>query len=399
MNTTLAKNGGGIRVEAVDLLRGIVLLLVALDFTRYYTLGGGEVDPMDLATTTAPLFFSRWITHFFVPGFMLLAGLAAFFREKDGMSKKQMSFFLFTRGLFVMALEILVVGFLWDFQPNILPVFLQFVWVLGLSMVVLAALIWLPLRVIAGISLLVIFGHNFFDSYNLGEGYWQNILWGVLHEETVVCVDICERAKDEVYYAYLSYPLMPWAAIMGLGYSLGGLYKLDPEKRKKLLLLFGGVAAGLFIVIRWINGYGNSEPWSGQDTTLWTVMSFLNVGKYPPSLSYVLMTVGPLLMLLALAEKVKSRVAGFFQTFGRAPLFFYLLCFLLAHTMALVLGVFQGFPPGKFLDGFWNFPQEFGVGLFWVYLLWITIVVLMYPICDWYADLRSRKSNLFFKYF
>ena len=265
-------------------------------------------------------------------------------------------------------------------------------------MAVLAVLIWLPLRVIAGISLLVIFGHNLLDGFTLGEGYWQNILWGILHEEAVVCADICSKSADEIFYAFISYPLLPWGAVMGLGYSLGGLYKMKPARRQKLLLLGGALALALFVIVRGINGYGNSMPWVEQKNAFWTMMSFLNAGKYPPSLSYLLMTLGPAFLLLGWFEKVKMKGTSFLQIFGRVPLFFYVLSLLLAHTVALVLGVFQGFHASDFLVGFWRFPEGFGVSLFWVYLLWATVVVLLYPICEWYADLRARKSNSIFTY-
>lgn len=399
MTTKFARNGGGVRVESIDLLRGLVMLLVALDFTRYYTFGGGEVDPTNLAVTTIPLFFTRWITHFFAPGFLLLAGLSAFFKENAGRTKKQMSAFLLTRGLFIIVLEILVIGFLWKFQINIFPIILQFIWVLGLSMLLLAVLVWLPLRAVAVFSLVILFGHNLLDEFNFSDGYWQNIWWGILHNETVICADICNRTPDEVFYAYINYPLLPWGAVMTLGYSLGGIYKIEPIKRQKFLIQMGALVTVMFFVIRGINGYGNSAPWSEQKNLLWTIISFLNTGKYPPSLSYLLMTVGPLLMLLGVAEKVKSRTVSLMRVFGSVPLLFYVLSLLLAHTMALVLGVFQGFHPGEFLAGFWRFPDDYGLGLFWIYLIWAAEVVLLYPICEWYADLRTRKTSWIFTYF
>jgi len=399
MSTSLASKGGGMkRIDAVDLLRGFAMLLLALDLVRYYTFDSGQINPVNLDQTTAPLFFARWVTHFFAPLFLLLAGTSAYLRMKQGMTVKSRSFFLATRGLLLIALEVLVVGFLWKFQFNIYPVYFQFIWVTGLSMIVLAGLVWLPVSAIAGVSLAVIFGHNLLDTVSFGEGWWQNIAWGVLHQETAICLDICKHSSREVYYAFISYPLIPWFAVMGLGYSLGALYEMDAERRKKFLLLGGLAATVLFILVRAFNGYGNPKPWSGQDNALWTVMSFLNTEKYPPSLAYLLMTLGPALMLLALFEQAKMKVLSFVRTIGRVPVFSYLVYFLFAHTMSLIIGITQGYPAAKFLTVPWRFPEGFGLGLGWVLVVWVGTILVLYPICDWYAGLRERKPDSLIRY-
>lgn len=397
MSKAAANTGGGSRVQSVDLLRGLILLLVALDILRYFIFNGFS-EPTNLEGTTAPLFFTRWITHFFAPAYLLLAGVGAFFKGR-GLDKKALSRFLVTRGVFIILLEIVVVGFLWTFQFNLFPIFLQFVWVLGASMIVLAGLIWLPLAAIAGISLAVIFGHNLLDGLSFGPGWWANVLDGIFHKEAVICADLCKRTPGEVYYAFISYPIIPWAAVMGLGYSLGSLYSMDGARRKKLLLLGGLVATVIFFVVRGINGYGSPWHWKVYDESLWTVMSFLNTEKYPPSVSYLAMTIGPLLILLALFENVTGRITGFFQTFGRAPLFFYIIQFLLAHIVALILGVGQGYAVEEFMRPFWNFPDGFGVSLPWVYVALLAEVAVMYPLCEWYAELRAKKGHKFLQYF
>lgn len=398
MNTLTANTGGGSRVRSVDLLRGLVMLLVALDILRYFIFSGYN-EPTNLEGTTAPLFFTRWITHYFAPGFLLLAGIGAFLKGQKGLSKKELSLFLLKRGVFLIALEVLVVGFIWTFQFNIFPILLQFIWVLGASMMVLAGLIWLPLRVIAVLSLIVIFGHNMLDEFSFGGGYLANIFDGVFHREAAVCADICNPSSREVFYAYIYYPLIPWAAVLGLGYSMGGLYKMDAERRRKILL-FGGLAATLlFFIVRALNGYGSPMPWAENKNALWTAMSFLNAGKYPPSLSYLLMTLGPLALLLFAFEKVKGGLAAFIEVFGRVPLFFYVLQFLLAHVLALILGVAQGFQVEKFLQPFWRFPEGYGISLLWVYVAWLAVVALMYPLCEWYADFRAKGKYKFLEYF
>lgn len=398
MTNTTANQGGGQGIQSVDLLRGFVMLLVALDLIRFYTLDASYGDPMNLDETTVGLFFSRWITYYFAPLFLLLAGTTAFFRKNQGMTTKQLSVFLLTRGLFLIALEVLVVGFLWKFQFNIYPIYFQLIWVLGLSMVALAGLVWLPVSAIAGISLAVIFGHNLLDGFDLGSGYWQNIAWGILHQEAAVCLDICQHNKETVYYAFFFYPLLPWGAVVGLGYALGSLYQLEAKRRRKILLLGGLAATLLFLVVRALGGYGNPMPWAENKNSLWTIMSFLNTQKYPPSLAYLLMTLGPGLMLLAWFETVKLKAFSFFRVFGQVPVFSYLLIFLVAHTLALIIGVFQGFAVSDFQTVPWRFPEEYGLGLGWVYLIWVIAALALYPICDWYADLRARKPGSLLRY-
>lgn len=373
------------------------MLLVALDVLRYFIFGGyGE--PMNLEGTNAPLFFTRWITHYFAPLFLLLAGVGAYLKHQKGLSKKQMSLFLLTRGLFLIALEVIVVGFIWKFQLNIYPILFQFIWVLGASMMVLAGLIWLPLRVIAGLSLIVIFGHNMLDGFSFGSGYLANILNGIFLQPAVVCAGVCE-GEEGIFYAYLSYPLLPWAPVMALGYALGALYQMDAERRRKYLL-FGGLAATiLFFVIRALNGYGNPAHWAENKNALWTAMSFLNTHKYPPSLSYLLMTLGPAALLLFAFDKVKGGLAAFIEVLGRVPIFFYVVQFLLAHVLALILGVAQGFRVEQFLTFFWKFPEGFGISLLWVYVAWAAAIGLMYPLCEWYADLRAKKKSRLLEYF
>jgi len=399
MSTSPATKSGGVeRKDAIYLLRGIAMLLVALDLIRYYTFDSGQINPVDLNETWAGLFFSRWVTHFFAPLFLLLAGTSAYFRKSAGMETKSLSLFLLTRGLFLIALEVLVVGTLWKFQLNIYPVYFQVIWVLGASMIALAGLVWLPLRAIAAISLAFIFGHNLLDARSLGEGWWQNIAWGALHQETAVCLDICKHSAREVYYAFFSYPLIPWFAVMGLGYTLGRLYEMPAATRRQYLLYGGWVVVLLFIAVRALNGYGNPKPWSVQDTFLWSLMSFLNTEKYPPSLAYLLMTLGPAMLLLAWFEKARLKFLDFIRVFGRVPLFYYLVYFLFAHSVAVIIGIYQGFPAEKLLTVPWRFPSGFGVGLGWVYLIWVGAVLLLHPICDWYAGLRERKPASLIRY-
>jgi uncharacterized membrane protein len=271
-------------------------------------------------------------------------------------------------------------------------------------MIILAGLIWLPVSVIAGVSLLVIFGHNALDEFSFGDGYLQNILNGVFHKEAVICADICKESRGEIFYAFISYPLVPWFAVMGLGYSMGALYQMDGGRRRKILLYGGLAATVLFFLVRaglgfGENTYGNPSFWTEQKDALWTAMSFINTNKYPPSLSYLLMTLGPAALLLFAFDKVKGGFAAFIEVFGRVPIFFYVVQFLLAHVLALILGVAQGFSVEDFLTFFWRFPEGYGISLMWVYVAWFAVIGLIYPLCEWYAHLRAKKKSKLLEYF
>jgi uncharacterized membrane protein len=398
------QTAGAARVHSVDVLRGLALILFALDMVRGFTSADHVYNPLDLDHTTLGLYFTRWITHFCAPAFLLLAGVSAQLRLKAGESKRDLSWFLATRGAFLIALEFLVVGFLWDFQPNPLPLFFQVIWALGASMLVLAALIHLPLRAILAISLIAIFGHNLLDAgnafqnVNFGDGWWGQLLWGLVHKETVVCTELCTRTWSDRYLAFIAYPLVPWVFVMALGFVLGRVFSWGAAERRKALVLAGVGALALFVVLRAFNVYGDPAPWTPQGSALWSALSFLNVEKYPPSLLYLLVTLGPTLALLAALERASGWWSRAVAVFGQASIFFFMLALFFSHVLAIVIGVGQGFDAKHFLQGWWRFDPGFGVGLTWVYVAWVMVVVVLYPICEWYADLKVRKGNRFLSY-
>jgi uncharacterized membrane protein len=275
--------------------------------------------------------------------------------------------------------------------------FLQVIWVIGVSMVILAALIHLPLWAIAAISIVTIAGHNLLDGirvpfdFNNPASDPQHILWAFLHQLTPLQLG--------PFTAFLAYPIVPWFAVMALGYVFAELYRRPEAERRSLLLRIGIGATAAFLIVRGVNIYGDPRPWESQETLLKSAMDFLNVNKYPPSLAFVLMTLGPALIVLSLAERWKGPVSNFFVTFGRVPLFFYVLHIYLAHLVAVALATAQGYPPQSVMVFFFFYPPEYGAGLAWVYVFWIAVVAALYFPSRWFAGVKKRSRSWWMSYF
>ena len=349
------------RIDSIDLLRGIVMVIMMLDHTRDFVHNAAlQFDPTDLSRTNIALFLTRWITHFCAPVFVFLAGTGAYLQLARGKSKAELSRFLVTRGLWLIFLELTLVKFGVFFNPDIRFLgFLQVIWVIGISMIILAMLIYLPKSVIATIGLLMIALHNLLDSYRVAGWHGPGTptpplsekLWIFLHQAFYAFPVL----GDNTPVIAVIYPLVPWVGVMAVGFAFGSLYQLDAQRRRRLLLIIGGVATALFIAIRAINIYGDPSHWSQQKNFAFTVLSFLNTTKYPPSLLFLLMTLGPSILALALFE---AKVSGgkFFVTFGRVPLFFYLLQWYTAHLISILLHLAFG-KPASWL---WQSPLNFG---------------------------------------
>jgi uncharacterized membrane protein len=400
------------RIDSIDLLRGIVMVIMMLDHTRDFVHSTGFIfDPTDLTRTTPVLFFTRWITHFCAPAFVFLAGTGAYLQLARGKTKSELSKFLVTRGLWLILLELTVVrvGVFFNLDYRFLG-FLQVIWVIGVSMIILAALIHLPLKITAGFGIAMIALHNLLDGFRV-QG-WQGPtspvpsvgakLWFILHQP-FQAFPIFGFPSPIVI---IIYPLIPWVGVMALGYAFGSLYQKDSVQRRRWLLIIGGVATALFIVLRAINVYGDPSKWSSQKNALFTLLSFLNTTKYPPSLLFLLMTLGPAVLALAWFETNKTFAGGLrnaLVTFGRVPLFFYVLQWYTAHGIAVVLGLIAGqnvtwqfeSPIDKFRQ-----PPLSGVGfpLWVVYVCWIVGVLLLYPLCKWFAGLKARRRDWWLSY-
>lgn len=380
---------GRARVASVDIVRGVVMVFMALDHVRDYVTSH-RFPPENLAQGSAALFFTRWITHFCAPAFFLLAGVGIGIAMNRGRSAGQMSRYLVTRGLWLLVLELIITPVGWRFSLHLLPAFALVLWALGWAMIVMALLVHVPRVVVLVGSLAMIGAHNLFDGVRPeslgGFAPW----WHVLHVPGLAIPDLL----------LVGYPLVPWVAVMALGYVLAGTLQWDAARRKRLLLSVGGVAVVLFVALRAVNGYGNPFPWSGQRTFALTLASFLNVTKYPPSLQFLLMTLGPVLVALALTEHARGRVAQWLSTYGRVPLFFYVVHIFVAHALGVAIALVQGGELRRIpvVDDPSSLPAWYGVSLPGVYVAWAVVVLLMYWPCKRFAQVKRERSDWWLRY-
>ncbi|HEY6231392.1 MAG TPA: heparan-alpha-glucosaminide N-acetyltransferase domain-containing protein [Pyrinomonadaceae bacterium] len=412
-----ARSPARARIDSIDLLRGIVMVIMMLDHTRDFVHSGALLfDPTDLTKTTTAVFLTRWITHYCAPVFVFLAGTGAYLQFARGKSKRELSKFLLTRGLWLIVLEFTVVrfGILFSLDYRFLGL-MQVIWVIGVSMIVLAGLIYLPVRVIAVFGVAMIALHNLLDRFTVAG--WRGPgspvpglaakLWMIAHQPFSP-IPIWGFPSPVVVVIY---PLIPWIGVMAAGYAFGALYQKDAVWRRRVLLAMGSAATVLFIVLRLINLYGDPAKWSPQKNSVFTVLSFLNTTKYPPSLLFLLMTLGPAMIALALFESDSSgtsqspshRLRAFFVTFGRVPLFFYILQWYAAHLIAVIAGLLAGQTVAYHfqspIDKFGG-PPPAGVGfrLWVVYICWAVGVLLLYPLCKWFAGIKARRRDWWLSY-
>lgn len=379
------------RIETIDFLRGLVMILMALDHVRmYFALGTWYAEPTNLATTTPLLFFTRWITHFCAPVFVFLAGTSAFLYGTKRGDIQETARFLFTRGLWLVFVELVIVNFAWTFDITYSFVLLQVIWAIGISLVALSALVFLPHGLILAIGLILVCGHNLLDSIRVQGSSVLDMLWYTLHQPHAALI-------DSTLISFV-YPVLPWIGLMALGYVFGTLYKKDfpAEQRKRWLLGIGVTATLLFILLRAFNLYGEPREWQAHGSSIFTLLSFLNTTKYPPSLHFLLMTMGPALVLLALIEPLGRRLAKPVIVFGRVPFFFYVLHLYIIHALAMLLLVYRGGEASDYIFSAGNLVSgrlsDFGLSLEAVYVIWVIVVALLYPLCRWYQ--RYRESNL-----
>jgi len=394
------------RVASVDLLRGVVMVIMLLDHTReFFHSDVLNFDPTDLSKTNVLLFFTRWVTHFCAPVFVFLAGTGAFLQTLRGKSKSELSKFLVTRGLWLVVLELtiirVVVWFNLDFHFAFM---LQVIWVIGVSMIVLAATIRLPLRVIAIASVAMILLHNLLDRIVMmprrdpvtsASGFWPSV-WMVFHQPGVIFL-------GPKIHGLVLYPLIPWIAVLAAGYTFGAIYQIEPERRRRILYKLGGALLGAFVLLRAINVYGDPRQWTVQHNPAFTVLSFLNVSKYPPSLLFLLLTLGAAILALPWFERLSNgRLSRIFITFGRVPLFFYVGQWITAHGLAVLVGYLAGQPIGWQFAGLLDRPSpnpgNLGFKLWVVYLFWLIGLLLLYPLCRWFADVKRRRNDWWLSY-
>jgi uncharacterized membrane protein len=379
------------RIESVDVVRGVIMILMAIDHTRDFF--GSRVNPTDLATTTIPLFFTRWITHFCAPTFFFLTGTGAFLARRRK-STGELSRFLFTRGWWLIFLELIVCrGLGWQFNFDFHIVALIVLWGLGWSMITLSALVYLPAWAVTTFGVVLIAGHNLLDSVS-----WTGPFWSILHLPNVLLA-------TPRLTVFESYPLIPWVGVTAAGYGFGQIYSWPAERRKRFLLWLGLAAIAGFIVLRFINVYGDPAPWSVQKSPAFTVLSFLNTTKYPPSLLYLLMTLGPIMLFLSAVDGGVPRWLHPALVFGKVPLFYYLLHIPLIHLIAIAVcyvryGQVHWMFESPNLNSFPTAaPPGWGYSLPVVYLVWAIVVLALYPLCRWFAGVRQRRSDAWLSYF
>ncbi|HXE58022.1 MAG TPA: heparan-alpha-glucosaminide N-acetyltransferase domain-containing protein [Gemmatimonadales bacterium] len=366
------------RLDAIDLVRGVVMVVMVLDHVRaYFT--EARFDPTDLGRTSAALFLTRWVTHICAPTFVFLAGTSAWLSGRRR-TTAELSRFLLTRGAWLVLLELTVVSFAWYLNLRFeLGAFAQVIWAIGLAMTVLAALVHLPRAWVAAIGAALVAGHNLLDGITPASLGASAPLWTALHVQGPL----------GGLPVFVVYPLLPWIGVMALGYAAGPLLATPAGRRERLLGL-GAVVTLTFVALRWTNLYGDPRPWAPQDDAVFTALAFVNLTKYPPSLLFLLMTLGPMFLLLGAAERARGPVARALVTVGRVPLVFYVAHLYLVHLLAVGAGALAGTDPGKLLTVFMLFPEDHGFGLPVIYLAWAIVVVALYPLCRWAAALKAR---------
>jgi uncharacterized membrane protein len=380
-----------VRLESVDIVRGAIMILMALDHVRDF-FGIPGVSPTDLDQATMALFFTRWVTHICAPVFFLLTGTGAYLSLRRK-SKPELSQFLLTRGLWLIFLEVVVGRFGLQFNFDYHLTMLVVLWALGWAMIVLSALIWLPTLAVTAFGVVLIATHNLFDSVQS-----SNPLWTILHQPNFIW-------NTPEHSIFVVYPLVPWIGVTAAGYGLGQIYSWPSDRRRAFLVRLGIGLTAAFVVLRGINRYGDPFQWSSQKSAAFTVLSFLNTVKYPPSLLFLLMTLGPAMLFLWAVDGGTPRWLHPALVFGKVPMFFYLLHFPFIHLLATIVCY------ARYGQVHWMFespdvtrfpvtpPPGWGFSLPIIYLVWAFVVVTLYPLCRWFAGVRQRRSDAWLSYF
>jgi uncharacterized membrane protein len=377
------------RIESIDWLRGFVMILMALDHVRDY-FHNYHGDPLG-ADAGPYIYATRWITHLCAPIFILLAGMAAGLVGKKK-SKSDLSKFLFTRGLWLIFIEIAIVTFGWKFNFNNNPgIILQVIWAIGVCMVILSLLVYFSTRVNLILGIMIIFGHNLLG-YMMPESSFPN------PDSWWMAIEKMSFVKFVGINIFVGYPFLPWLGIMTLGYGMSPLFNLRPLERARIFGIMGISSLILFVVLRYSNFYGDTDVWVSGAGGIETLMNFMNVQKYPPSLLYTLVTLSIGMMMLWVTEQIKLPLHDQIITIGKVPFFYYILHIYLIHGMAVLTGILMGYSFSDMSNSFLDFTREFGFGLPVVYLVWIAVIFLLYPLCKWFAGVKERTKAWYLSY-
>jgi len=394
MSSSLRSN----RIQSIDILRGIVMIIMPLDHTRdFFHFPAAFTDPLDPATTSLPIYLTRWITHFCAPTFVLLSGLSAWLSSRNK-TAGEAGAFLIKRGLWLMVVEIVIVSLGITFNPFYNFIILQVIWAIGTSMVILGLLRRLPYKVLLIIGLVLFFGHDIIWYIHPPEGHFANQLWKFFLTANFNVVQL-----SPTHFAGDFYAILPWTGVMIMGYCMGPLFdKTYPaEKRKRQLLIAGFSLTVLFFALRWINQYGDPAPWKHWGTGLQTFFSFFQVSKYPPSLMYLGATLGISLMALSLLESAKGKWTQVVSVYGRVPFFYYILHFYLLHTLLVIVFFATGHTTAEIASKnvpFFFQPPGFGYGLVVVYIIWIAVIAVLYLPCKWFNKYKMEHRQWWLSY-
>lgn len=388
------------RVESVDVLRGLIMVIMAIDHVRDY-FSNYIGNPTGPATTWPLMYFTRWITHLCAPTFVFLAG-ASIYLQMQRKPRAELSRLLLTRGVWLMFLDVIVMNFVMQFNWSPHVLFSVVLFVIGASMIIMAGLIYLPYWVVAAFGWILVIGHNLLDPIDPDKmSPLVGGLWHVLHVPGLVV------PPSTGNFWLVIYPLIPWPGVMALGFCFGKLLQAPARDRARSMLQIGLSAVAAFVALRALNVYGNLFPWSRQSSAGRTLMSFLNVNKYPPSLDFLLVTLGLSLCLMALFERAHAAgklnaLRGILQVYGKVPFFYYILHFTLAHVFTLLTAAALGKDWRWYIQlapkGFLQPAPGYGFNLAVVYLVWFLLIVVCYVPCKWYAGVKARSTNQLLSY-
>lgn len=383
------------RIDSIDILRGIVMVIMALDHVRdFFHIEGNTDDPLNLATTTPILFFTRWITHFCAPVFVFLSGTSIYLQSLRK-TKKQLSLFLIKRGLWLVVAEVLIVSLGLTFNPFYNFILLQVIWATGISMFLLGLIIHLPYKFILALGLIIVLGHNLLDIPEAAPGFKAGFWWDLFHHGQFA---IYSFAPNHVIA--IMYPFVPWLGLMLMGYCTGIFFtrQYQPEQRRKILIRLGISTIVFFVLVRFINIYGDPFAWTPQKNGFLSFLAFIKAHKYPPSLLYMCMTIGPALLFLALIEKVQNGFTNTMRIYGRTAFFYYLIHFYLIHFICMILFFARGHSMQDAVNSMKNLPFMFtipgeGYSLWVVYFIWLAVVISLYPLCKWYDQYKTSHRE------
>ncbi len=396
------------RIQSIDILRGFVMVIMALDHVRdfFYKADLGKaadaaLSPTDMETTFPMLFFTRWITHFCAPIFVFLAGTSVYLMCQRK-SKKEISIFLIKRGFWLVVVELIIITLGWTFNPLYNLFILQVIWAIGVSMILMGVLVLLPYKLIFAIGVLIVAGHNLMDFPSISSGLKGTVLADLLYSSNFSVYQLWDN-----HYFIIVYSFLPWTGVMLLGYCFGKLYTsgVDAIWRRKILWQLGTGLVIFFVILRFSNLYGDPVPWSSQPRgTVYTVLSFFNLNKYPPSLLFLCMTIGPGILFLAFIEKVQNGFTRVMNIYGRVPMLYYILHFYIIHILVVITFYLQGFGTKDIIPEGVPFlfkPNGLGFGLWGVYAIWAFVVLILYPVCKKYDRYKTEhvKEKWWLSYF